>query len=111
MDSLYQWIKDKNYLDATIICTYQPRTRELKDVAPETASGTISEDWHYVTKIHKTYVCPRGIPVHYGNRDACGRTCREYQGDDETVYDEKEYLEVVSARKEIVFNEAVCQMA
>lgn len=110
MECLYQWIKDKRYLGAVTIHANKPQTRDLKDIGPYTMSGTTSEDWHYVPRVRKTYICPRGISVHYGNRDGCGRACREYKGDDDTEYDEEDYLEVVSVRKEVVFNESVCKM-
>lgn len=70
-----------------------------------------SEDWHCLIKTRKTNICPHGIQVHYGNRDACGRACREYQGDYDTECDEEEYHEVISVEREIVFDEKVCQMA
>ncbi|KAH6613941.1 hypothetical protein C7974DRAFT_321867, partial [Boeremia exigua] len=110
IDRLHSWIEKKAYLNAITIHTYQPRTMELKDVKHDTMSGCMSENWHYVPKVHKTYVCPRRIAVHYGNQDRCGKACRLYQGDCDTEYDEEDYLEVVSVRKEIVFDETVCQM-
>ena len=111
MDSLYNWIKDKRYLEAITIRTYKPEKRDLKDITHERINGNMSEDWSYIPRVHKTYVCPREIRCHYGNRDACGRACREYQGDADTDYDEEEYVEVVSVRREIVFDEKACQMA
>jgi hypothetical protein len=109
MDGLHKWIKEKKYLRAITICAYQPETSELKDVSRERLAGNMTKDWHYVSKVRKFYVCPRGIQVHYGNRDACGRACHNAQGDDDTDYEEEEYLEVVSVKKEIVFDEEVCK--
>lgn len=107
---LHDWIEQQRYLDAVSIRTYQPRTRQLKDITREKITGNMSEDWHYVPRVRKTYICPRGIVVHYGNREGCGRACREYQGDDATEYDEEDYMEVISVIKEVVFDEKVCRM-
>ncbi|KAJ8118554.1 hypothetical protein OPT61_g488 [Boeremia exigua] len=108
--TLYQWIMDKRYLDAITIHTHLPQVCELDDISHDTMAANISEERFYTPKVHKTYVCPRGIVVHYGKRDACGRACRDAQGDDDTDYDEEDYIEVVSVRSEIVFDEKVCQV-
>ncbi|KAJ4344145.1 hypothetical protein N0V95_006307 [Ascochyta clinopodiicola] len=111
INALHDWIQKQHYLGAVTTRIYEPRTRELKSIRQERLDGNVSDDWHYVPRVRKTYICPRGIRVHYGNRSACGRACREYQGDDDTEYDEEDYLEVVSVQKEVVLDEKVCQMA
>jgi hypothetical protein len=110
ISTLDKWIKEKKYHQAVTIRTYEPVTRELKNMPQERIAGNMTKDWYYVSKVHKTYVCPRRIHCHYGKREACGRACHEHKGDGDTDYDEEEYLKVVAVKREIVFDEEVCKV-
>jgi hypothetical protein len=61
IDKLHDWIKEKNYLNVVTIRTYKPRRRELDHIEQENISCNMNEDWHFVPRVRKTYVCPRKI--------------------------------------------------
>jgi hypothetical protein len=110
MSSLDKWIKEEKYLQAVTIRTYEPVTRDLDKVTQERIAGNMTKDWHYVPKVHKTSIRPRRIQCRYGKREACGGACHGYKGDDNTDYDEADYLEVVTVKREVVFDEEVCKV-
>lgn len=81
--------------------------RGVEDVCGSTESHVEIE--HHVTwKTEKLYVCPRGIASHMGNRDACGRLCRNARGDDDDEYEDEEVLKVLEVRKMTMLDPNMC---
>jgi hypothetical protein len=60
-----------------------------------------------VPRTKKVYLCPRQVPVHRGHPEMCGAACHKRQAENTVEYDEETYLEVLSIRKEVVFDESV----
>ncbi|KAF1935268.1 hypothetical protein EJ02DRAFT_507148 [Clathrospora elynae] len=110
MDALYGWIKEKTYLQAVKVQTDWPVTRELDNMTSETVSVTESKEFRIIPRIRKVYICPRGISVHMGAPEKCGMACAKAQGNADVGYDEVPYLNVVTIKKEIVFDEKVCRV-
>ena len=78
-------------------------------MSPDTASANESIDWYVIPRTKKVYLCPRQIHVHRGSPERCGAACRKAQAENDVEYEDEAYLEVVSVRKEIIFDEAVCR--
>lgn len=55
----------------------------------------------------KIYVCPRGIFIHRGNLNACGRECAKARGDGDIEYEEEQTLRLVELRSELLFDSSV----
>lgn len=60
----------------------------------------------WVTK--RVYVCPRNIAVHRGNSRACGRQCRNAQGDELDDYKNDVVFKMMAIRKRTIFDRNVC---
>ena len=110
VDDLHTWIKEKRYLRAVMLQTYQAQRRDFDSLFPERTPINEKEEMHMIPRIRKIYICPRGIHVHRGCPDKCGRACQQAQGDDEVKYEEEPYVEVVSVRKEVEFVGAACRL-
>jgi hypothetical protein len=62
-------------------------------------------------RISKVYICPRGIPVHRSDRNRCGQACMKTRNDDnDDVYEEGNYIEVVSMRGKVEFDASACKL-
>jgi hypothetical protein len=110
IDALYDWIKEKKYLKAVIIQTYQARVKNLDQKSPERYSANEDEERHILPRTKKIYVCPRGIPVHRGSPGSCGHACHKAQGDNVNQYEEENYVEVVVVKKVVEFVDAACRL-
>lgn len=110
MDVLHDWIKEKRYLRAINVRVDKPKVEGLDDRNAYVARSSINDERHVVLRTRSTYICPRGLGVHQGNPDACGHRCRKVQGDDEPEYIDETYIEVVTIRTEVVFDDSVCQI-
>ncbi|KAF2829109.1 hypothetical protein CC86DRAFT_287088 [Ophiobolus disseminans] len=110
IEALHTWLMEKRYLRAVMLHRYQPQTRTLDDLSPEKAPISETEDMHMLPRVKQVYICPRGIGVHRGEPDKCGRACHEAQGDNDDEFEEVLYTEVVSVRKEVEFIGSVCRL-
>ncbi|KAB5578302.1 hypothetical protein GE09DRAFT_1052363 [Coniochaeta sp. 2T2.1] len=77
---LEEWLANKRYLNVFEI----KRTLEIRgDDLPlkvleghdETLTTNVVVKYHSWWGTKKIYVCPRGIPVHRGRPEACGKQC------------------------------------
>jgi hypothetical protein len=106
---LRDWVREKRYLRAIVTQTYIPRTRDTAELSPERYPVNESEDMYMIPRIRKIYICPRGIIVHRGDPSRCGAACKRAQGDDDIEYEEQNYVEVVTVKKEIEFIGTICR--
>ncbi|KAI1749090.1 hypothetical protein F4782DRAFT_316448 [Xylaria castorea] len=109
---LEDWIRDQRYLDAV-------KTQYSQDIISpdevqalqgrfDTTKGDQRLSFSYLPQVKKTYVCPRRIPDHYGNRERCGRKCSQCLGDSEGEYEESQIITTVVTKTQHFFNPDVC---
>lgn len=110
MDTLHAWIKEKKYLRAIIINNWNPTIRAHDHPVVERTSGNESIDRYMLPRVRSVYICPRGIQFHRGDPARCGLACRRTRGDGPLEYAEEAYVNVVSAKDETLFNEAICRL-
>lgn len=109
MDALYEWIKDKKYLRAINIRVSEPKVREADEMELYTSRNDVDDEWHVAPRTRRTYICPRGLDRHRGDPRACGYKCRQAQGENEPEYVDETYIEVITIRKEVLFDQSVCR--
>ena len=95
---LENWLQGKQYLHAVKIkhSITQVESTEWEEV------GNADEqlEFHQVWEVRKVYVCPRGIPVHMGNPNACGRHCDNARAQNGWIWQDEAKLKTVVVRKQ-----------
>lgn len=83
---------------------------ELKAIEDISRSHSLGVDVKYYPtwKKKQTYICPRNIFLHRGNPRACGKQCKQAQGDAEPEYVEELILRTLVIEEEINFDFTVC---
>ena len=72
-------------------------------------TGAHVETEHHVTwKIRKVYLCPRDTFAQRGNRNACGRQCRNARGEADDEYEDEVVLTVLEMRKTTMLDPKMC---
>ncbi|KAH6716314.1 BTB/POZ protein [Leptodontidium sp. MPI-SDFR-AT-0119] len=102
---LENWLKRRGYLEAIKI-RYSGDVREGIHLDTETLATDEQVEYHPTWQTIRVYICPRGISAHRGNQTACGRQCRNAQGDDERMYEDEQILTTLVIRKRLVFDPA-----
>ncbi|KAL1841480.1 hypothetical protein VTJ49DRAFT_7035 [Mycothermus thermophilus] len=102
---LENWINNKGFLDAVQVV----HTSQVYDDTPPAdvtpANTTITHNVTWVKK--KVYICPRGIEVHRGQPEKCGRRCNNARnGVDDYV--EEVHPRFVVANKVVLFQPSKC---
>jgi hypothetical protein len=110
VDTLYHWIKDKEYKKAVTIYVHPVKVVEATHVPGVFLAATLSESRHFVTKTRQSYVCPRELPEHRGAPGRCGKFCHSIQGGDEDKYEAEDYTEMITVREEIMFKQSACKI-
>lgn len=105
---LEQWLTEKTYLQA-ITLTSSVTKAELKGSIVEKTSM----DAHVKFRSHirtkpAAYVCPRGIPVHMGKPDQCGRQCESARVNSVDKNEDEDYVVVSITRTKIEFDQELC---
>lgn len=70
--------------------------------------GNVAVEHHVGWVTRKVYVCPRGIGVHRGNRNACGKDCRRVQGGADDEYEDEAVMKVFEVRKTTTLDPKMC---
>ncbi|KAF2627139.1 hypothetical protein BU25DRAFT_342232 [Macroventuria anomochaeta] len=110
IDALHDWIKDKRYLSAISVHTHSSVTHDLATIGITGFMSAIDEERHVVSCVKKVYLCPRQIVVHRGRPEQCGHACRKKQAENPVMYDEEPCVHLVRVKKDIIFDEKVCQL-
>lgn len=111
VEGLVKWLDEKQYLKAvTVVTTAEVVEDEGKfpEKLNRNGDSSLKFRYHPSWKIVKRYVCPRGIVVHYDNQSACGRVCKNRQGDADNVYDKCPVLSTLVLTEKTVYNGKVC---
>jgi BTB/POZ domain-containing protein KCTD9 len=104
---LVEWIQDKRYLKVIKTLSW---VEELEGgrLCKEVTTSDMDVDYHICWESVKVYVCPRGIHVHRGKPEACGKMCQKAKGDEGDEYVEEKVLKTAVVRKQIIFDSKVC---
>jgi len=104
---LEDWLEKKRYLRAF---SMKHSATEIEGVAEiDTNVGTdVDVEYYPMQGTKKSYVCPRRITLHMDNEGACGRLCRNAQGDADDVYEDEPVLRTLVVKKQIVFDMQAC---
>jgi len=106
IEPLHKWVKEKGYLQAV---TIQYSVEEVKgqDIHVNgydaTVDGNTERSYHPSWGTEKVYRCPRGIFMHNGNLNACGRACEKAKGEDGDDYVERDILRTLIVTKRAIF--------
>lgn len=107
---LIEWIEQKKFLATikfglrSVIARGDDAFEKVLDaMGPD--GGNYKVDLYPTWVLKKVYVCPRGIQVHHGNRDRCGRQCHQ-AGPGE--FEDERVLKVAALRTEFIYDPEVC---
>ena len=101
------WLEEKTYLQAVKIKHTAVELEGVEQI-PETIEADTELEYQTARTVKKVYVCPRGIFVHRGNPNNCGKLCRKSQGDAEDEYVDEEVLRTLVIRRRTIFDEGIC---
>ena len=104
---LERWIEEKSYLTAVQTWISVEALPNLAAM-PKFVGADTNVECHPIWKVEKVYLCPRGIPVHRGRPEACGRACRDAGEGKETEYEDEGSWIVAAVRKKTVFLPEKC---
>ncbi len=105
--SLVEWLERERYFQAVKVQRVADKMEGINDLHDLTKSNEEVEYYPFQTK-EKVYVCPRGLSVHRGKPNACGRLCERARGDDSDEYEDEDILRTLVIRKKVVFDHKVC---
>ena len=105
----------KNYLQAVKTVVTAPYLYNMSDAnADSIYGGTFpvnkTTEFLAIPRIRKSYVCPRAISCHMGDKLRCGAACSRAQGNRPDEYEDEHYTQVMVVEKQIVFDSKVCQL-
>ena len=103
---LSAWLEGRKYLSAVTV-ERSARLVEVEEVLLKDSTVTALEDlgahveveYHVTCRTEKVYICPRGLARHRGDRNACGRQCRNARGDADDEYVDEDIMRVLEVRK------------
>jgi BTB/POZ domain-containing protein KCTD9 len=107
IEPLENWITEKGYLRAV---TIHYSVEEVQgqgiyvDGYKAAVDGNTERSYHPSWGIRKVYQCPRGISLHNGNPEACGKACEKAKGEDWDGYVEQSVLRTLIVTRRTVFN-------
>lgn len=104
---LKEWLEKKQYLRVITIKCSAKEVNQPEDLRMSRSSD-MDVTFYPAWGTKKVYVCPRGISSHRGNPYACGRACKNAQGEDEDSYEEEPELRVIVVEQQTVFDFHAC---
>ncbi|KAG6989740.1 hypothetical protein G7Y79_00065g094510 [Physcia stellaris] len=105
--SLEKWIRDKAYLKVVKSVHKAYELEAIEDIS-RSHSSEVDVKYYPTWKKEQTYICPRNIFIHRGNPRACGKQCKQAQGDAEPEYVEELILKTLVIQEEKSFDFTVC---
>ncbi|KAI1426512.1 hypothetical protein F5Y12DRAFT_712960 [Xylaria sp. FL1777] len=107
IQKLENWIRKQSYLDAVKI-HYSVNIIEDAESENLTVGADQRVDFSYLSRTKSVYQCPRGIYVHQGQPQKCGRQCENARGEAKPEYEDTQVLTAVVVKTKQVFNPEVC---
>ena len=104
---LEEWLEKKQYLYALRVM-YSATESEGIEGLSTSRNTDIELEYYPEWGTKKVYVCPRGIYVHKGKPDACGKDFRRAQGDADDIYEEESVLRMLVVEKKTIFDMQGC---
>ena len=104
IDKLEEYLKDKQYFEVVQSkVTVQELRPDMLGVLQKSSTDTSVQ---YVPQwvVEQVYLCPRRILVHRGNESACGRACKNEQGDSPNEYEQEAVLKMTTVVRRTVIN-------
>ncbi|ERF69681.1 hypothetical protein EPUS_03673 [Endocarpon pusillum Z07020] len=105
--SLVKWLEHETYFRAVKVQRDVDEAENVLDLRDLTKSNEEVE-YHPFRTTEKVYVCPRGISLHRGRPNACGRLCQRARGDDPEEYEDEDVYKALVIRKTVVFDHRLC---
>ena len=105
--SLERWIRDKAYLKA-VKSVHKAYELEAIEGISRSHSSEVDVKYYPTWTKKQIYICPRNIFTHRGNPGACGKQCKQAQGDAEPEYVKKLILKTLVIEKELIVDFTVC---
>lgn len=105
--SLVKWLEHETYFGAVKVNRDVEAVENVHDLRDLTKSNQEVE-YHPFHTTEKVYVCPRGIHVHRGMPNACGKLCERARGDNEVEYEDEDVYKTLVIRKTVVFDHRLC---
>ncbi|KAI0521963.1 hypothetical protein F5B22DRAFT_643545 [Xylaria bambusicola] len=102
------WIRKQGYLDAVKIDYGIDVVENVDHRRSWSTTADRRLKFSLVPWILKTYRCPRGISVHEGRPDRCGRQCIATRGENEPEYDETQVFTSIAVKTQYIFNPEAC---
>jgi BTB/POZ domain-containing protein KCTD9 len=100
---LQNWLENKDYFHAIKVqCTVE--TQEDIKFLSTTLPTSVDVEYYPGWGTKKVYVCPRGVFVHRGRPESCGKSCMKAQGDADAVYDDEPCPKAVIVKKEVLLD-------
>lgn len=110
IERLVQWLEEKRYLQAVKIerTVYQVEGIGRLDLEHRAAAANEEFECYAFATTRKVYVCPRGIEVHRGHPEACGKMCEKVRGMADLEYEDEEIWRTMVVSKRVVLNQEAC---
>ncbi|MCJ1285859.1 hypothetical protein MMC26_005201 [Xylographa opegraphella] len=107
VENLEKWLKNKSYLEV-VRTEYHARQLDSVYSVKDRLRSDVEVEYHPAWTTKRVYVCPRRITFHRGNPDACGRACKNAQGDADDEYVKEMELDILAIEKKTVFVQELC---
>lgn len=107
INALEKWISEKTYLKA-VRTTHKASVMEDVENIYWSFDVDVGVKYYPTWKEERVYICPRGITTHRGNQSACGRQCKNAQGDAEPEFVNDPVLRTMVVEEETVLDAKIC---
>ena len=102
LTELHEYLAETRYLNAIKTTVHVDAIRDVdhtQDTVAANSTVSYSPQWVY----RKSYVCPRRIVEHMGNRNGCGKECRSVRGDGPEEYEHLWSLRLLRTTQTVEF--------
>ena len=106
IDSLRKWIEQERYVDA-VSTAYEVERQVIDTCYYDSTDSNSQLSYQAAWGTKKVYICPRGIAVHRGDRNKCGKLCAEARGMGD-IYEDEAVMSAIVIRQRTRFNMKIC---
>lgn len=107
VQKLSEWIENEKYKDAVTRCIKVQRV-EVEENGFANVLGPFRQETrislHPFSWIEKRYQCPRGIFVHHGQPDKCGKDCKKKIPESGPIFGDMPNHEIILVKHTITIN-------